>query len=232
MRFRPNVTIPRRALAAVSLSIALVCGLSAAAPASAGRTKRVVIAGGLRSCLTPLRTILTSRGTPQPRNMWVQVDKSDRVLRLMSGPTVIKTYLISLGGSPDVRKTRRGDRATPEGTYYVCQKLPQSRFYLSLKLSYPNAEDAARGLKSGLIDRATYNKIAAAIKRKGIPPMNTALGGDICIHGDGKVQPGKSGSVQYADVEDWTAGCMALRQPDIKELFSLLPVGTMVRISP
>ncbi len=191
--------------------------------------KQLELCGELASCFTPLRDILSQRGIT-PASIELEVDKSDRLLRLIVNGESVKTYVIGLGKNPEADKTRRGDKATPEGDYYVCQKLPQSRFYLSLKVSYPNISDAERGLKCGLIDKSTYNKIVSAISARKIPPMNTKLGGDICIHGGGAGSVQSAGDTMLFNVRDWTAGCMALDNPQMKELFEFIPVGTPVRI--
>ena len=157
---------------------------------------------------------------PQPlRNPAIVVSKSKRQLQLFSDGTLLRTYKIGLGLSPVEDKVRQGDRRTPEGEFYVFTKNPKSAFYLSLGLSYPNAEDAARGLRAKLISRAQHDSIVRAINRKAVPPQNTALGGNIYIHGGG------AGS-------DWTWGCVALENADIKELFDAVPVGTPVTIRP
>jgi murein L,D-transpeptidase YafK len=149
----------------------------------------------------------------------IEVFKARRQLVLFSGKTPLKTYRIGLGLDPGPRKVRQGDRRTPEGTYTVCRKNPASAFYLSLGLTYPNAEDADRGLASGLISRAQHRSIHDAIAKGRCPLWNTRLGGEIFIHGRG------SGS-------DWTWGCIALDDTDIKELYDQVPVGTPVRIYP
>jgi murein L,D-transpeptidase YafK len=136
---------------------------------------------------------------------------------LYSGGTVVRTYKIALGKNPSDDKVRRDDRATPEGDFYLCVKNARSKFYLSLGLSYPNAEDAERGLRDKLITRAERDAIVRAIRHKRRPPWNTALGGEIFIHGGGTDG-------------DWTRGCAALSNDDIKELFDALPLGTSVRI--
>lgn len=153
------------------------------------------------------------------RNPSIVVFKSKRQLQLFTDGKLLRTYSIGLGLSPIDDKVRQGDRRTPEGEFYVFTKNPKSAFYLSLGLSYPNAEDAARGLRDGLISRTQHDAITRAIKRKATPPQNTALGGDIYIHGGG------AGS-------DWTWGCVALENADIKELFDAVPVGTPVTIKP
>ena len=145
--------------------------------------------------------------------------KGKRRLELYSAGVLVRTYRIGLGTNPVPDKERQGDRATPEGEFYVFTKNDKSAFYLSLGISYPNAEDAERGLRDGLISRAVRDAIVKAIKRKATPPQNTALGGDIYIHGNG------AGS-------DWTWGCVALENEHVKELFSVVPVGTPVTIRP
>lgn len=147
------------------------------------------------------------------------IGKSERRLRLVSGGTVVRTYPIALGFNPVDDKTRQGDGCTPEGGFRVFVKNAKSAFHLSLGLSYPNAEDAARGLRERQITPAQYRQIVRAARRGTGPPQNTPLGGDIYIHG---------GGVQ----RDWTAGCIALENADIEELFHAVPVGTPVLIQP
>src|SRR5205823_14674797 len=106
-----------------------------------------------------------------------------------------------------------------EGDFYIFTKNDQSAFYLSLGISYPNEAHATRGLHDGLITKTQYDTIMNALKAKQAPPQNTRLGGDIYIHGNG------SGS-------DWTWGCVALENEDIRELFSAVGVGTPVTIQP
>lgn len=147
----------------------------------------------------------------------IVVSKSRRSLALYSGGKVVRTYRVGLGLDPVNDKVRQGDRRTPEGTFYIFIKNPKSSYYLSLGLSYPDIEDAERGLRAGLISRAQYNSIVRAINRKERPPQNTALGGDIFIHGRGSHS-------------DWTWGCIALDDTDMKELFDAVPLRTRVEI--
>jgi hypothetical protein len=158
---------------------------------------------------TPLKLPLVN-----PR---VVVSKSKRQLLLYAGGAVVRTYKVALGANPSDDKVRQGDRATPEGDFYICVKNARSNFYLSLGLSYPNAEDAERGLRDKLITRAERERIVRAIQNKRRPPWDTALGGEIFIHGGGTDG-------------DWTWGCVALSNADIRELFDALPMGASVRI--
>ncbi|MGH9874284.1 MAG: L,D-transpeptidase family protein [Pyrinomonadaceae bacterium] len=149
----------------------------------------------------------------------IVVLKSKRRLELYSDGALVRTYKVGLGLNPVPAKERQGDRATPEGEFYVFTKNDKSAFYLSLGISYPNVEDAERGLRDGLISLAQHDAILRAIKRKATPPQNTALGGDIYIHGNGSSS-------------DWTWGCIALENEDIRELFDAIAVGTPVAIKP
>jgi murein L,D-transpeptidase YafK len=150
-------------------------------------------------------------------NPSVVVTKSKRILRLYSAGKVVKEYRVALGSSPIEDKVKAGDRRTPEGEFYICQKNSHSKFYLSLELSYPNKRHADRGLHDGLITRAQYNQIVSALERKRVPLQNTHLGGELFIHGNGSRS-------------DWTWGCVALDDKDVRELFDAVPVGTLVTI--
>lgn len=145
------------------------------------------------------------------------VEKSRRTLTIFSAGRPVKTYRVALGDQPLGDKVREGDRRTPEGEFYVCSKNAGSRYNKSLGLSYPNAEDAERGLASGLVTPRERRAIVDAIRRFQQPPWNTRLGGEIMIHGGG-------------NATDWTTGCVALSNADIDELFPVLPLGTPVEV--
>ncbi|HVS80654.1 MAG TPA: L,D-transpeptidase [Pyrinomonadaceae bacterium] len=147
------------------------------------------------------------------------VKKAQRQLLLFSDGKLVRTCRIGLGLSPSGDKVRAGDWRTPEGEFYVFTKNDKSAFYLSLGLSYPNAAHAERGLRDGLITRAQYDAITRALRARKAPPQNTHLGGDIYIHGNGAQS-------------DWTWGCVALENEDIRELFDAVSVGTSVVIEP
>lgn len=152
------------------------------------------------------------------RDVWVHIDKSDHQLVLYSGETAVKRYRAGLG-DPVGDKVRQGDRKTPEGTFRVVTRNPQSRFHLFLGLSYPSPEDAARGLEAGLVTKTQAARIREAEAAKRQPPWNTPLGGAIGIHGEG----GSS---------DWTLGCVAVDNDEIEELWAVVPMGTKVVVVP
>lgn len=181
---------------------------SFSASADAGQSSR---SSGSEVNKTPLRLPLT-----EPRMV---VRKRKRELTLYSNNQPVRVYPVGLGFTPVGDKVRQGDGCTPEGSFYVCVRNDKSHFYLSLGLSYPNKEHAARGLRDGLITRPQYNTIISALQHTERPLWDTELGGEIFIHGNGSQT-------------DWTAGCVALDDENMKELFDIIPTGTPVLIEP
>jgi tetratricopeptide (TPR) repeat protein len=136
----------------------------------------------------------------------ILIEKSTRRLMLISQGEVLKTYKIALGGNPIGPKERQGDNKTPEGTYVIDARNKDSRFHLSLHISYPNERDKKRA------------------KEFGVSP-----GGDIMIHGI-KNSFSWVGDA-HAEV-DWTKGCIAVTDEEIEEIDKLAPNGTIVEIRP
>lgn len=136
----------------------------------------------------------------------ILIEKKERRLTLMAKDKVLKTYKIALGGDPDGPKERQGDNKTPEGTYIIDSRNKNSRYHLSLHISYPNDKDKNRA------------------KELGVSP-----GGNIMIHG---IKNGFSWiDVKHSDF-DWTRGCIAVTNEEIEEIDKLVPNGTAVEIRP
>ncbi|MBO9511212.1 L,D-transpeptidase family protein [Erythrobacter sp. A6_0] len=135
----------------------------------------------------------------------VVVDKSERTLWVYQDGKAIRTYRgLQFGDAPRGHKRFQGDEKTPEGRYTLDYANPQSSYYLSLHVSYPNAQDRAYAQARG-----------------------RSPGGDIFIHG----QP--NGMPFDERVEgDWTDGCIALSNREIAEIWSLVPDGTPIHIRP
>jgi murein L,D-transpeptidase YafK len=155
------------------------------------------------------------------------VDKSAHTLSLYSGGTWLKYYHVELGDSGLADKQAAGDHKTPEGSFYVTQKtvFGTPDYYLGsrwMRLSYPNREDAQRGLNAGLVDQSVCDQIVSAISRHQTPPQWTPLGGGIGIHG------GDRDSFQ----DDWTWGCVGLTDQDVEDFYDFVKVGTPVTIVP
>src|SRR5262245_27128650 len=151
------------------------------------------------------------------KNARIVIKKGERKLLLYDNDVMVRSYPIALGFAPEGDKEKQGDGKTPEGEFYVAVKNPKSKFTLSLGLSYPDVEAAGRGLKAGLISQEQHDDIVQAIRGGKLPPQNTQLGGEIYIHGGGTLT-------------DWTWGCMALGEDDIRELYEVVPAGTKVVI--
>lgn len=118
----------------------------------------------------------------------------------------VRSYNVALGSEVKGAKTRRGDHKTPEGHYVIDARNEHSRYYKSLHISYPNAEDRERA------------------RRLGVDP-----GGDIMIHG----LPNGEGFIGKAHVlHDWTDGCIAVTDEEMDEIWKIVPVGTRVEILP
>ena len=92
----------------------------------------------------------------------VHVYKSFRRMYLLNGSNVLKMYYVNLGFAPSGDKLQEGDGRTPEGSYFINRRNPESEYHLSIGISYPDEVDVAE---------------AAAVGR--------SPGGDIFIHGWG-----------------------------------------------
>lgn len=136
----------------------------------------------------------------------VEVFKGARRLELKRGATILRSYRVALGFSPQGPKEREGDGRTPEGDYCIDARNPRSAFHLSLRISYPDAADAARAAKLGV-----------------------SVGGDIYIHG---LPNGLRKLFVGHPRNDWTTGCIAVSDAEIREIWSLVPTGVSVRIHP
>ena len=130
----------------------------------------------------------------------VIVNKTTRQMYLLHNDEVLRSYEFELGFAPEGHKAQQGDGRTPEGRYTIDRRNPNSAFYLSIGISYPNAVDIAAA--------------AAA----GVDP-----GGDIFIHGTPR--PFNRG-------DDWTAGCIAISNREMREVYSMVRDGTVIDILP
>jgi lipoprotein-anchoring transpeptidase ErfK/SrfK len=136
----------------------------------------------------------------------VLVIKSAHRLELMSHGEPVKAYKISLGKQPRGPKLTEGDRRTPEGFYWLDWRKTSDRFNLAMHVSYPNIDDAARARREG-----------------------TSPGGMIMIHG---TPISDDYPEWYFASLDWTDGCIAMNNADMREVWSLVKDGTMIEIRP
>lgn len=133
----------------------------------------------------------------------VLVVKSERMLYLKSNGEIFRRYPVALGPVPWGHKLQEGDERTPEGRYVLDYKNEQSRFYKSIRVSYPNLRDRLRA------------------EELGVSP-----GGNIMIHG----QP--EGARDDAQLFNWTEGCIAVSNEHMDEIWQLVTVGTPIEILP
>ncbi len=134
----------------------------------------------------------------------VFVDKSERILKLLSKDIVVKSYRIALGDSPIGHKQQQGDQRTPVGYYTLDYKNENSIAHRSIHVSYPNAADKARA------------------KSRGVNP-----GGDIMIHGQMNGFGHLAGLNQQ---RDWTDGCIAVTNDEMDEIMAAVKVGTAMKL--
>ena len=149
----------------------------------------------------------------------IVIRKSERALYVYDGNELCAKMKAALGSSPEGHKTKEGDGKTPEGEYYICSRNDESKYYLSLGISYPNIEDAQAALDAKRIRQKDFDLIKEAITKGNRPPWDTALGGEIMIHGSDASS-------------DWTGGCIAVGKEDIEYLWDNCPKGTPVIIYP
>lgn len=182
-----------------------------------GVEKNTVEAQSVNETASAAENQTSFKPLPKMKNPRIVVKKSERKLEVFDGEKLIKNYKIGLGFAPVGDKEKQGDGKTPEGEFYIFTKNDKSSYYLSLGVSYPSTDDAERGLRDKLISKKEHDQIVTAIKNKKTPPQNTKLGGEIYIHGNGSSS-------------DWTWGCVALENAEMKELFDAIPIGTSVKI--
>ncbi len=185
-----------------------------------------VTAGVALAMLTSILTGGDARAdSPQPTSLQrltdprVVVVKHQRLLHLFDGGQLVRTYPVGLGRRPIGQKIHRNDNRTPVGTFYICSRNRHSRFHRFLGISYPNEDAAKRGVEQGWISAGQAHALRSALEGRRRPTWDTALGGGIGLHGGG------------AD-SDWTAGCIALANDGIEELYAVVDIGTPVEILP
>jgi murein L,D-transpeptidase YafK len=175
-------------------------------PASSFPFSRL-IASILLSCLLSYETVADGYNSNDfPEADEVIVEKAARKLHLLKNGEPFRTFDIALGVVPVGDKEYEGDAKTPEGRYLLDMRNPNSDFFLSIHISYPNEADRRRA------------------RLQGVDP-----GGQIMIHG----QPNEpTYSEAYYRSQDWTNGCIAVSNSDMIDIWLMTPDGTPIEIRP
>lgn len=191
---RPALTLvtlmPRNIFVVVTAS--LVFGFAASAGAETPLQSSALVSSSVEAALP-----LADR---------VVVHKAARKLELLRNGVAMRSFKIALGLRPEGHKQFEGDFRTPEGNYRLTRRNPNSEYFLSIQVDYPNAHDIARARSQGL-----------------------RPGGSIMIHGQPNT-PKKSRDY-YSNV-DWTEGCIAVSNSDMVEIWLMTPPDTPIEILP
>jgi len=130
----------------------------------------------------------------------IELHKAERMMYLFHGDEILESYAFELGFAPNGHKVQEGDGRTPEGRYFIDRRNPDSAYYLSVGISYPNAQDRAHAAELGV-----------------------SPGGDIFIHGTTR---------PFRRADDWTAGCIAVTNAEMRQIYAMVRDGTIIDIFP
>ena len=147
---------------------------------------------------------------PRPPITAVRVEKAAHRMFLISHDRVVRHYTVALGWGGAGHKQREGDGVTPIGEYRLTGKLPTSPWHILIGISYPNYEDVKRH---------------ARLKAEGVIPHDASIGFGIALHG--RAASMKDGEHKQ---QDWTAGCVAVDNPEIEEIAAIAPKDTPITI--
>ena len=164
-------------------------------------SRRILLVGGT-TAIAALAGCAQSkfRAYQGPQVTSVVIFKAQRRMYLMHHQQALRALEIELGGDPMGPKQQEGDGRTPEGTYSINRRNPNSNYHLSIGISYPNTFDVA------------------AAEAAGVRP-----GGDIFIHGTPR---------EARRDDDWTAGCIAVSDREMEDVYAMVPDGTIIHILP
>ena len=147
--------------------------------------------------------------SPLPRDAVadrIVLEKAARRLTLFNNGRILKSYSVALGRVPIGAKEYEGDQRTPEGIYRIDFHKPDSDYHLALHISYPETHDVERAAVEGL-----------------------SAGSDIMIHG---LPNGRGWIGRFHRRSDWTAGCIAVADFEIEEIYRAVPDGTPIELRP
>jgi murein L,D-transpeptidase YafK len=192
------------------LNALLACAVLVSADTQPPRPEPAIMLAGTPRAATARRAMTPLESAMSKPKMYsadsIVLDKSARKLSMYDHGQLVKSYIVALGRNPVGDKIKRGDGRTPEGLYRIEGRNSGSKYHLSLRVSYPSADDRALAM------------------RRGVSP-----GGDIMLHG----LPKEFATVGALHREqDWTEGCVALTNEEIEEIWRAVPDGAWIHIKP
>ncbi len=175
----------------------------------------------------PLKEAMTEKGISQINNARIVVDVKNYRLELLSGNTLIKSYKAVFGKSSSVENQSMNENFTPLGNYEICEKDSVHKYHKFLRINYPNEKDAADALRKGIITGEQFEIIMKTIRNHNCSPSKELFGKELGIHGIGKY------NFIFRNLPfsfNWTNGSIAVSNRSIDELYSVVKIGTPVKI--
>jgi murein L,D-transpeptidase YafK len=177
----------------------------------------------LALCLTAPMLALAGDTQATPADVWLAIDTDQLQLAVMEGDTALQVFEnIAIGSNGPTLAKRRGDSTTPLGEFTITQIRPSNRFELFMAIDYPNRDHTERAYQENRIDVAEYKALRYNLDRGQPPSQSTSLGGQLGIHGVGR------GDMKVHETVNWTEGCIALTNEQLRELTKWVAVGTRV----
>jgi murein L,D-transpeptidase YafK len=140
----------------------------------------------------------------------IVITKSAYELSVYDNNGWLVTYPVVFGKSDLQDKMYQGDKETPEGYYKIASKRKHEKWHRMMLLDYPTHDDSVK----------FYER-----RSKGLLPVNAQLGDGIGIHGTWQHE-----GYAVDQFQNWTDGCISMRNENVDELYDMVPVGTIVVI--
>lgn len=175
----------------------------------------------------PLREAMVQKGFLKLEDPNIIIDRRTYTLNLYEDTVLIKSYRANFGRNLRDKKKLANDGATPVGEYKICSISNDPVYYKFLKLNYPNLDDAVEALRKSLITQREFNEIKFEFYYEDCISANTVLGGNIGIHGLGRL------NLIFRNlpfVYNWTDGSIAISNENLDELLTVIKKGTKVVI--
>lgn len=175
----------------------------------------------------PLKEAMLSKGFRKLENVNLIVDRKTYTLNVYEDTVLIKSYRASFGRNLSDKKKKFDDGATPVGNYKICNVQDDKNYYKFVKINYPNLDDASEALRKSFITQKEFNQIKFEYYYEECVSYNPVLGGNIGIHGIGRLNPIFK---NLPFVYNWTDGSIAISNEDLDELLKVIKPGTPIVI--